>query len=86
MNKKKSFIAYLDWAEFLDDLTAEETGLLFKALFQYAADGTEPSFKGILRPVFRMMKNCLDRDGEKWEEIRLKRSEAGAKGGRPRKE
>ena len=78
---KKSFVVYTDWAEFLEDITDEEAGILFKALFEYAADGTEPAFKGAMRPIFRMMKNCLDRDGAKWEDRCRKNAENGRKGG-----
>lgn len=32
----KSFIVYKDWEEYLETLTDEETGRLFRALFAYA--------------------------------------------------
>ena len=85
MKNKNSFLMYTEWSEFFDDLTEAELSQLFKALFAYAANGEEPEFTGILRPIFRMMKNCLDRDAAKWEETCRKRSLAGAMGGRPRK-
>ena len=85
MNNKNSFVAYTDWSDYFEDLTDEELGQLTKALFLYASEGEEPSFTGAQRVIFRMMKNCLDRDAEKWQETCRKRSESGTKGGRPPK-
>ena len=80
MNNKNSFVAYTDWSDYFEDLTDEELGQLTKALFLYASEGEEPSFTGAQRVIFRMMKNCLDRDAEKWRETCRKRSESGTKG------
>lgn len=80
-----SFIVYKDWAELISALDSDEQrGQLMTALFRFAVDGTEPEFTGALKIVFLVMKQALDRDGAKWTETRLARSEAGKKGGRPR--
>ena len=78
---KKSFIVYADWEEYFEDVSEKQLAAVFKALFRYAADGTEPEFKGAARSIFRMMKNCLDRDAGKWEDKCRKNAENGRKGG-----
>ena len=80
MNNKNSFVAYTDWSEYFEDLTDAQLGQLTRALFLFASKGEEPSFTGAQRVIFRMMKNCLDRDAEKWQDTCRKRSEAGTKG------
>ena len=74
---KKSFIMYLDYKEQLEDLSDKELGTLIRAIFQYIEDETEPSFKGKLRIAFKFIRSTLDRDSQKWEDIKKKRSEAG---------
>lgn len=71
----KSFIIYKDWEEYLETLTDEETGRLFKALFAYAKRVEETPFDGALRMLFTMMRNTLERDGKKWEDVCEARSE-----------
>ena len=78
--EKKSFIVYTDWKEYFEDVSDAELGRLFKALFSYALEGVEPEFTGAMRPIFRMMRNCLIRDGAKWEEKCRRNSENGRKG------
>lgn len=78
---KKSFIVYCDIKETLDELTDEQAGKLFKGMVHYSDDGTEPNFDTILKFVFIPIRQQMDRDNEKWNCIRAKRSAAGKKGG-----
>lgn len=71
----KSFIIYKDWEEYLETLTDEETGKLFRALFAYAKRAEETPFDGALRMLFTMMRNTIDRYGKKWEDVCEARSE-----------
>lgn len=71
----KSFMIYKDWEEYLDSLTDEETGKLFRALFAYSKRAEEATFDGALRMLFTMMRNTIDRDGKKWEDVCEARSE-----------
>lgn len=66
---------YKDWEEYLETLTDEETGKLFRALFAYAKRAEETPFDGALRMLFTMMRNTIDRDGKKWEDVCEARSE-----------
>ena len=71
----KSFMIYKDWEEYLETITDEETGKLFKALFAYSKRAEEAPFDGALRMLFTMMRNTIDRDGKKWEDVCEARSE-----------
>lgn len=85
-NDNKSFIIYKDWEEYVDALDSdEEAGKLFKALFAFAKRAEEAEFVGALKMAFIIMRNSIERDGEKWENTCSARSEAGKKGGRPSK-
>lgn len=66
---------YKDWEEYLETITDEETGKLFRALFAYAKRAEETPFDGALRMLFTMMRNTIDRDGKKWEDVCEARSE-----------
>lgn len=64
----KSFMVYKEWEEYLKMLTDEEAGRMFRALFAFAARGEEADFEGAAAMLFAVMKNCLERDGKKWED------------------
>lgn len=82
----KSFVIYKDWEEYVDALGSdEEAGKLFKALFAFAKRAEEAEFVGALKMAFIVMRNSIERDGEKWENTCSVRSDAGKKGGRPSK-
>ena len=79
----KSFQVYKDWEEYLDGLEVEEIGELFKALFAFAKRGKQAEFVGALKMVFIMMRQSIERDGEKWEQTAQRRKDGGKRGGRP---
>ena len=82
---KKSFIVYYDWEDaFLSLDTDEERAQLCMAMFAYAIRREVPeNLSPTLRFGFQFMKNCMDRDFEKYEAICRERAIAGAMGGRP---
>lgn len=65
----KSFMIYKDWEEYIQLLTDEEAGRLFKALFAFAKRNEEADFDGAMKVIFTFMKNTFERDGKKWEDI-----------------
>lgn len=85
MNKHSSFVLYKEYREYIDMLSDQETGRLFKALFSVLSGGEEPELEGSTKIVFKVIYGQIMRDLEKWEETCRKRSEAGKKGGRPAK-
>ena len=76
---------YKDYREYIDMLSDQETGRLFKAIFSVLSGGEEPELEGSTKIVFKVIYGQIMRDLEKWEETCRKRSEAGKKGGRPAK-
>ena len=87
MARKKSFLLYIDRKQELDMLTDAQAGILFKAIMAYADSGQELQTDELaLKLMFSVFRSQLDRNAEKYEEVCKKRSEAGKKGGRPKKE
>lgn len=74
---KKSFVYYTDWAEQLLELPKELRLKIDDAIKRYVLYGEEPTDKEVLYSMFGLMRLQIDRDVEKWEDIREKRSEAG---------
>ncbi|MBR1555408.1 MAG: hypothetical protein IJ644_08465 [Oscillospiraceae bacterium] len=84
-DKKKSFILYLDRKKELDMLSDEQAGKIFKAVYQYAEDGTESEFDElVLNVIFSVFRSQIDMNAEKYAEICKKRAEYGKKGGAPK--
>jgi hypothetical protein len=82
---KNNFILYKDYKPNIDILNDEQAGKLFKAIFCYVEDRTEPNFKdGMLVMAFQFIKNQLERDLEKYKNQVERNRENGAKGGRPK--
>lgn len=77
-HKAKSFVLYADYATFLAVLDDAQKGQVFQQIFDYVNNRTEllTEDKMVLM-AWLQIKNNLDRDLEKWEEVRLKRSAAG---------
>lgn len=86
MGENKGFIVYHSYRECFEDLSDEEVGILFKAMLSYSETGEMPEMPKPLKVAFRFIKQQMDANKEKYIEKCNKRSEAGAKGGRPRKE
>ena len=77
---KISFLMYLDYEEQFNLLTDEQLGQLMRAIMIYEKTKELPKLEGIVKMAFAFIKQQLDRDNEKWQEERQKRSEAGKKG------
>jgi hypothetical protein len=77
---KKSFILYCDLIHTIEKLPDEKAGQLFKHILKYVND-KNPIIEDdlILELVFEPIKLQLKRDLVKFEEVRVKRSEAGKK-------
>lgn len=67
MAEKKSFMIYLDNQKQVNMLTDEQAGKLFKALFEFAKDGTETDFDdGMMTMIFSFMADSITRDTAKY--------------------
>lgn len=78
--EKISFLMYLDYEEQFNLMTDEELGKLIRAIMEYEKTGIEPELNGMVKMAFSFIKAQLDRDRDKWEDTKNKRSEAGKRG------
>lgn len=83
---KDSFILYTEQKEVVDKLTDEQAGKIFKAIYEYVQTDKMPELDGLLDIIIIPFKQSLDRNTEKWKEIKKKRSEAGKLGAEIKKQ
>ncbi|SHF17135.1 DUF6291 domain-containing protein [Chryseobacterium vrystaatense] len=79
---KKSFVAYSDWNSTFKKLSDEEAGKLAKMMFSFVSDENPEAPDRITELIFEPIKNQMERDLEKYKEVRQKRVEAGRSGGK----
>lgn len=81
----KSFAVYIEHRSAVDCLDDAMAGRLFKALFAYAADGTEPEWEDkALTAVFMMFRLQVDRNAEAYREKCAKNAANASRRGRPK--
>ena len=76
---KKSFILYSDLLKTIEHLTNEEKGILFNHLLLYVNDQNPILEDRLILTAWKPIELQLKRDLVKFEEVRVKRSEAGKK-------
>ncbi len=84
MSDKKSFVLYCDIGQHLALLSDEEAGQLFKALVRYADTGEQSELPPMAGMAFSFISAQIERDSQKWKDIREKRKQAGRIGGSKR--
>lgn len=83
---KNSFVMYTDYYDHIDLLSMEQRGLLFTGIMCYASGREMPDMDGMTKMAFSFIKSQMDRDTTRYEKTVEARSQAGKKGGRPKKE
>ena len=83
---KDSFILYTEQKEVIDKLNDEQAGKLIKAIYEYVETGKMPKLDIILDLVIIPFKQNIDRNADKYEETKKKRSEAGKLGAEIKKQ
>lgn len=84
---KQAFVMYKDWEDIFNCFQSDEdVASLIRAIFAYVRRGERPIFEGALKVAYTVIENSINRDLEKWQKVCEARSQAGKKGGRPRKE
>lgn len=83
---KDSFILYTEQKEVIDKLTDEQAGKLIKAIYEYVETDKMPQLDSLLEIVIIPFKQNIDRNIDKWEQIKQKRSEAGKIGAEIKKQ
>ena len=88
MKKPKGFFTYFHLYNVIDKLTDAQAGRLYKALMRYGDTGELTDFSDdlALDMAYTLMRGEIDVNFERYQEICEKRSEAGKKGGRPKKQ
>ena len=90
MANKDGVILYISQFEAVEELSDEELGKLYRALFndRLRSIGKQPKkeveLDGMTKIAYNFLANQLAIDAMKYEEISRKRSEAGKKGGAPK--
>ena len=79
---KNSILLYLSDYEPFKDLSLEEKGMLFDAIFEYASTGSTNDLPPVVLLAFKFFRMHIDENNKKWNEIKTKRIEAGSKGGK----
>lgn len=74
---KKSFILYADLIKSIEHLTNEEKGILFNHLLEYVNDRNPVLEDRLILTAWKPIELQLKRDLIKFEEVKVKRSEAG---------
>ena len=74
---KKSFILYSDLISNIDHLTNEEKGVLFNHLLEYVNDMQPILTDRLILTAWKPIERQLKRDLQKFEEVKVKRSDAG---------
>lgn len=81
---KKSFILYCDIIHTIEKLPDLEAGLLIKHILRYVNDQNPTTDNAIVEIAFEPIKQQLKRDLIKFEDTKVKRSEAGKAGANKR--
>lgn len=75
-NNFNSFIMYHDFYDSLEELTNEEAGLLFKAIYNYQMGNEYLTDDKLVNIMIKTLIKTFERDKDKWLLIKEKRSEA----------
>jgi len=81
---KKSFVLYADLITNIDHLTNEEKGILFNHLLEYVNDMNPVLTDRVVLSAWKFIQSQLKRDLKKFEEVKVKRSDAGKESARLR--
>ena len=79
---KKTFIFYSDWINMVREMPDADAGALLKHVLGYVNDENPITDNTLVKMAFGHMKPLIKTDLKKWDVIREKRKEAGAKGGK----
>lgn len=81
---RTSFILHIDSLVILEEMTNEQKGILFDAIYKFNL-GKEVELDFAMKMAFTPFKNQFIRDGGKYDSFVEKQKENGKKGGRPKK-
>jgi hypothetical protein len=73
--KQPAFLLPMDQKEIIDELDNEEAGIIFKAIYEYEVNKTEPKLNKMMKIIFKQFKVKLDNYDNAYEEKCLKNKE-----------
>ena len=82
---KDNFLLKKSQIDVFKGLSNEDAGLLIKGIFDYVNDG-ESGLDGYLKVIFIPIKNEIDKNEERYDEVCKKNKNNGKLGGRPKKD
>ena len=85
---KPSFLIYKSFYKPIKNLSNEDKGKLFTAIFEHQTqdfDGSEQVIEPQIQMAFEFFKNQFELDNKKWEKRVVAQKANGKKGGRPKK-
>lgn len=82
---KDSLIIYTKFDEQVSLLSDAQAGVLLRALISYQMDKELPKMDGITNMIFTVIRQQVDYDNQKYDDVCTARKLAGAQGGRPSK-
>ena len=82
---KDSFIIYTKFGEQVKLLTDTQAGVLFKALIDYQSGEELPKMDGMTNIVFSVIRQQIDFENQKYQEVCNINKANGQRGGRPSK-
>ena len=75
--ERKSFVFYTEWAEVLRDCPPEIVAEIIFAVSDYTTQGKEPeNLSAVSKMAFRLMKQQIDKDQQRYEETCQRRKES----------
>ena len=82
MAGKNSFVLRISYGEIFAEMSDKQAGMLIKAIFNYVAAGEIPAWLNDIeaKTSFKFIKQDIDYDTAKYDELCEKRSEWGKKG------
>lgn len=82
--ERKSFVLYTSSKKVIDLLDNEQTGILFKSVFEIVTNGKPLEMDGMTRVAFATIEDYLEKDFEAYQNKCEVNRKNGAKGGRPK--
>ncbi|MCL2106231.1 MAG: DUF6291 domain-containing protein [Oscillospiraceae bacterium] len=78
---KETFVLYLSFFAAIQQLSNEDAGALFKAIFAYVKNGESSELSQAANMAFFFIKDAIDRNAEKYAHACQLKAEAGRRGG-----
>ena len=83
--KRKSFVFFTDWHKVLEKYDVQLRCAVYDAIIRYAETGEEPNLTGEAGMAFAFIREDIDRNNRRYEELCARRREYARKGAEARR-